>query len=96
MYFSNQFIEAMVDSIPKYLLERVALLYAKKGTAEFSFDDAMATLGGSRSYMGQILPKLVKAGWIEKKVDPVDRRRKIYRIIAPDETLKKLGNELQE
>lgn len=96
MYFLNRFIETMVDSIPKYLLERVALLYAKKGTTEFSFDDAMAILGDSRSYMGQILPKLVKAGWIEKKVNPIDRRRKIYRLVAPDETLKKLGNKLQE
>jgi DNA-binding MarR family transcriptional regulator len=86
----------MVESIPKYLLERVALLYAQKGTTEFRFDDAIEILGDSRSYLGQILPKLVKAGWIEKKVDPVDRRKKIYRIIAPDETIKKLGTRLQE
>ena len=86
----------MVESIPKYLLERVALLYAQKGTTEFRFDDAIEILGDSRSYLGQILPKLVKAGWIEKKVDPVDRRKKIYRIIAPDETIKKLGTSLQE
>lgn len=86
----------MVESIPKYLLERVALLYAQKGTTEFRFNDAMEILGDSRSYLGQILPKLVKAGWIEKKVDPVDRRKKIYRIIAPDETIKKLGTRLQE
>lgn len=86
----------MVESIPKYLLERVALLYAQKGTTEFRFNDAMEILGDSRSYLGQILPKLVKAGWIEKKVDPVDRRKKIYRIIAPDETIKKLGIRLQE
>ncbi len=86
----------MVESIPKYLLERVALLYAQKGTTEFRFNDAMEILGDSRSYLGQILPKLVEAGWIEKKVDPVDRRKKIYRIVAPDETIKKLGTRLQE
>ena len=84
----------MVRSIPKNLLEKFALLYAKKGTSEFRFQEAEAILGETRSYIGQILPKLVEAGWLEKKVDPEDGRRKIYRIVDPDVILCQLGQDL--
>ncbi|KUK70876.1 MAG: hypothetical protein XE11_1467 [Methanomicrobiales archaeon 53_19] len=86
----------MVESIPKYLLEKFALIYAEKGVSEFRFRDAEEILGETKSYTGQILPKLVKAGWLHKKVDPEDGRRKIYQVIDPQKTLQRLGEELKD
>lgn len=85
----------MVESIPKNLQEKLAIIFVAKGTEEFCFDDVGELLGYTRSYMGQFLSKLVKAGWIEKRVDPSDGRRKIYRIINPDDTLKRLGERIK-
>ncbi len=82
----------MVESIPKHLLEKVAILYATKGTNEFSFQEAEEILGLTTSYTGQVLPNLVKAGWIKKKTDSNDGRRRFYRIVAPEKTLKELGD----
>jgi len=85
----------MVSSLPKNLLEKFARLYAEKGTSEFRFQEAEEILGETGKYVGQILPNLVKAGWLEKKVDPEDHRRKIYRIIDPNRVLQRLGQELK-
>jgi len=86
----------MVSSLPRNLLEKFARLYAEKGTSEFRFQEAEEILGETEKYVGQILPSLVKAGWLEKKVDPEDSRRKIYRVVDPNITLRRLGQELKD
>jgi len=86
----------MVSSLPRNLLEKFARLYAERGTSEFRFQEAEEILGETEKYVGQILPNLVKAGWLEKKVDPEDSRRKIYRIVDPDRILQCLGQELKD
>ncbi len=86
----------MVRSLPRNLLEKFARLYAEKGTSEFRFQEAEEILGETEKYVGQILPNLVRAGWLEKKVDPEDNRRKIYRIVDPNKTLQRLGHDLKD
>ncbi len=86
----------MVSSLPRNLLEKFARLYAERGTSEFRFQEAEEILGETEKYVGQILPNLVKAGWLEKKVDPEDSRRKIYRIVEPNITLQRLGQSLRD
>ena len=86
----------MVSSLPRNLLEKFARLYAEKGTSEFRFQEAEEILGETEKYVGQILPNLVRAGWLEKKVDPEDNRRKIYRIVDPNKTLQRLGHDLKD
>lgn len=86
----------MVSSLPRNLLEKFARLYAERGTSEFRFQEAEEILGETEKYVGQILPNLVKAGWLEKKVDPEDSRRKIYRIVDPNITLQRLGLDLKD
>ena len=86
----------MVSSLPRNLLEKFARLYAERGTSEFRFQEAEEILGETEKYVGQILPNLVRAGWLEKKVDPEDNRRKIYRIVDPNKTLQRLGHDLKD
>jgi DNA-binding MarR family transcriptional regulator len=84
----------MVESIPKHLIEKVSILYAKKGTSEFGFQDVVDLLGYNDRYTGQIISKLVAAGWITKKRDVSDKRIKIYRLRDPGEILEELGMSL--
>ncbi|NLE26529.1 MarR family transcriptional regulator [Methanoculleus horonobensis] len=86
----------MVSSLPRNLLEKFARLYAERGTSEFRFQEAEEILGETEKYVGQILPNLVRAGWLEKKVDPEDSRRKIYRVVDPNRILQRLGQELKD
>ena len=84
----------MVKSIPKHLLEKISLIYSKKGLSEFKFQDAVVILGHDDRYTGQIISDLVSAGWIIKKREESDKRVKIYRIKDPREIMEELGNNL--
>lgn len=84
----------MVKSIPKHLIEKFSILYAKKRSSEFCFQDVVNLLGYNDRYTGQIISKLVKAGWIIKKRDLSDKRVKIYRLKDPNQAMEELGMSL--
>lgn len=86
----------MVESVPKYLLEKISLLYSNYNTGDFSFQDAITTFGHDERYTGLILSKLVKAGWIEKRRDAKNTRKKIYHIKNISEIVEEIGKRLQE
>ncbi|HQJ87965.1 MAG TPA: MarR family transcriptional regulator [Methanoregulaceae archaeon] len=82
----------MTESIAKYLLENVALLFAEKRYSSFTHLEAISILGKSGNYTGAILGKLVRSGWLEKKTpDPYDKRKKLYRVRPLEETLFEIG-----
>lgn len=84
----------MVESIPKHLLEKISIIYSKKGISEFKFQDVVMILGYDVRYTGQIISYLVSTGWIIKKREEKDKRVKIYRIKDPREIMKELGDNL--
>jgi len=86
----------MVESIPKHLLEKISLLYSVYKTDSFTFQDAVKTLGQNERYTGLILSSLGKAGWIEKRRDARDKRKKIYQIKNINEIIDKIGQRLHE
>lgn len=86
----------MVVSIPKHLLEKISLLYSEYKTDNFTFQDAVKTLGQNERYTGLILSKLGNAGWIGKKRDSKDKRKKIYQIRDIHEIIEKIGQKLHE
>ncbi|MDD1723775.1 MAG: hypothetical protein LUQ07_01450, partial [Methanospirillum sp.] len=59
---------------------------------EFTFDDAVRTLKKNERYTGQILSKLIEAGWMEKQRDSSDKRKKIYNIVNFEKVIKELGD----
>lgn len=77
----------MADPIPKYLQKNVALLYEQFKTGGFSFQEAVKTLDKEVRYTGQILSHLGKAGWISKRNDKLDQRKKIYRVNKFDDII---------
>jgi len=86
----------MTKSIPKHLLEKFALLYYGTNGQDFTHEEAQMILKISRSYAGQVLPILLKNGWITTKRIDTDRRRKIYSFVEPTKIIEDLGRNLAE
>lgn len=84
----------MVASIPKHLLEKISLLYSKYKTEPFTFTNAVDTLQQNERYTGQILSALVKAGWLDKKRERDDKRKKIYRINNISQIIEQIGHNM--
>lgn len=81
----------MTESIPKFLLENVAMLFAEMNYSFFSFEDAVSIMGQSPNYTGSILGRLVRCGWLEKQPAPDDRRKKHYRVRPLETVLSEIG-----
>jgi hypothetical protein len=96
-YFSkeDETEEKMAIYIPKFLLKNLSSLYSKFKFDEFHFQEAVNVLGLNERYAGQILSRLVESGWISKKREHSDARKKIYRIIEVkfEDLMKDIGNE---
>lgn len=84
----------MTKYVPKFLLKNLSKIYRKFSLEEFHFQDAVEILGIKEGYAGQVLSRLVDAGWIAKKRDPLDTRKKSYRII--NVTLDDLMRDIDE
>lgn len=82
----------MAKYIPKFLLKNLSKLYRKFSFEEFYFQDAVEVLDIKEGYAGQVLSRLVDAGWIAKKRNPSDTRKKCYRIL--DVTLDDIMNDI--
>lgn len=85
----------MAAYIPKFLLKKLSVLYRHFSFNEFHFQDAVRVLNLDERYTGQVLSKLVDSGWIAKKREVSDARKKIYRIIdvSFENLMKDIGNE---
>jgi DNA-binding MarR family transcriptional regulator len=86
----------MSESIPKHLLEKYAQLYNATNGENFTHTEAKEILNISGSYAGQILPKLVRAGWLSAKKEDSDRRRKIYRFQDPKTVIMEIGKKMKD
>jgi len=88
----------MAKYIPRFLLKKLSIIYGEFSFNEFHFQDAVRLLGLNEGYTGQVLSKLVDAGWIAKKRDPSDSRKKNYRIIdvSFDEIMKDIKDAPDE
>jgi DNA-binding MarR family transcriptional regulator len=83
----------MAAYLPRYLIKYLSLLYQEFSFNEFHFRDAVRVLNLDVGYAGQVLSRLVDAGWIAKKRNPSDLRKKTYRInnVTFDEIMRDIG-----
>jgi hypothetical protein len=88
-------MKKMAAYIQKFLLKKLAMLYQNFRFKDFHFQDAVQVLDLNDRYAGQILSRLVDSGWLSKKRELSDARKKIYRIIEVkfDDIMKDVGNE---
>lgn len=88
----------MAAYIPRFLLKNLSILYRKFSFNEFHFQDAVQELAIDERYTGQVLSRLVEAGWIAKKRNAADLRKKSYRIIDVtfNDIMKDIGDGTDE
>jgi hypothetical protein len=86
----------MVESIPKHLLEKLSMLFREFNTNEFRFQDAIRILGKDERYTGLILSQLGKAGWVSKRHDKDDGRKRFYRVNNVNDSMNQLGKNISD
>ena len=70
----------MASFIPKFLLRDLGKLFSKFCYEEFDFQNALELLSHDLRYTSIILSKLEKTGYISKRQDPSDGRKRFYKI----------------
>jgi DNA-binding MarR family transcriptional regulator len=83
----------MVSFIQKFLLMDLSKLFAEFGHEEFTFQNALDLLGHDYRYTSIILSKLQKSGYISKRRDTSDGRKRIYKInkVNFEDIMKEIG-----
>lgn len=85
-----------MEWVPSWLAKIYAIMYAEKGTAWFSFDDAKTILGiKENDILSFRLTKLEKSGFLVAKRDAIDRRKKYFRALNPSDVFFAYGIESQ-
>ena len=87
-------LKNMAIFIQKFLLKDLSKLFSKFSYEEFGFQNSVKLLNHSNRYTGLILARLGKSGYISKRQDPSDGRKKIYRInkVKFEDIMKDIGN----
>lgn len=84
-----------MEWIPAWAAKSYALLYVEKGTSWFDFDEAKSILKIKDKKIESLnLKRLEKAGFLISKKDEVDRRKRYYRLIKPDDVIFSYGLRL--
>jgi hypothetical protein len=81
----------MPTPLPKWLMKRYSLLWQKFGDKEFGHSEACRALQDDREFVSLILSDLKKAQWLEVRINPQDSRKRVYRLVSPEETVKGMG-----
>lgn len=81
-----------MEWIPSWLAKIYAIMYVEKGTAWFSFDEAKTILGiKENDILSFRLTKLEKSGFLIAKRDAIDRRKKYFRALNPNDVFFSYG-----
>jgi DNA-binding MarR family transcriptional regulator len=80
----------MVEPLPKWIMRAYSKLWVKFKNKEFNHDEASKTLKEDKM-VSVILSEMKKAGWLEIKLDPTDSRRRLYKLISPEEAVKEIA-----
>lgn len=72
--------------VPSWLAESYAILYSEKGTYWFDFDEAGEVLNiGDKRVLSLRLTRLEENGFLISKRDSVDRRKKYFKLLEPND-----------
>lgn len=80
----------MTKPLPRWLMQRYAILWSKLKTKEFDFETGHKILKDSPGSLNVALSELRKLGWLKVEFDPDDARKRIYKL----EPLEKAFEEL--
>ncbi|MFY9300324.1 MAG: hypothetical protein WAO91_03960 [Candidatus Nitrosotenuis sp.] len=78
--------------VPSWLAKSCAIMYVEKGTAWFSFAEAKTILDiKENSVLSLRLTKLEESGFLVAKRDAIDRRKKYFRALNPNDVFFSYG-----
>lgn len=78
--------------IPNWLAEKYSLIYIAKGIDAFDFEEAKKLLGiEDKRMVSTVLAQLRNRGFLISWRDSVDLRRKIFRLISPEDAVLAFG-----
>lgn len=80
----------MVHPLPKWLQLRYASLWREFGNDEFTFEEARKLLEDSEETLNVVISEMKKAGYVGVSVDSKDGRKRLYKLISPDEMVENL------
>lgn len=80
----------MVNPLPKWLQLRYASLWREFNDDEFTFEQAKKLLGDSEETLNVVISEMKKAGFIEMSINSEDKRKRLYKLISPDEMIENL------
>lgn len=76
----------MVLPLPKWIMQRYSILWAKFKHNEFTYDEAANALNKD-SMLSIVLSGLRKTEWMEIKLDMNDARRRLYLLKSPEDAV---------
>lgn len=80
----------MTTPLPKWIQTRYALLWNRFKEKDFSHEDATKLIKEKKEVVSVFLSDLKKAGWLKIDLDPIDSRKRIYRLKSPEKALKEM------
>lgn len=81
----------MTVPLPKWIMKAYSKLWTKFKNKEFNHEEASKTLNEDKM-VSIILSELKKAGWLEIRLHPQDSRKRLYKLISPEESVKKIAS----
>jgi len=81
----------MTKALPKWIMNRYALLWNSFKDKEFDHNEACKILKEKKDRLvSVILSELKRHGWLTIKLHPEDSRKRIYKLKSPEEATKEM------
>ncbi len=80
----------MTEPIPKWLMRKYALLWNRFQEKEFDHAEACGILKDGEVNVSLALSDMKKAGWLEVRINPQDSRKRVYRLLSPQEGVRSM------
>ncbi len=80
----------MVEPLPRWIMKAYSKLWTKFKNKEFNHDEASKTLNDDKM-VSIILSELKQRGWLEIRLHPKDSRKRLYKLISPEEAIKEIS-----
>jgi len=77
----------MLVPLPKWLMKRYAILWCKFNESEFDHEQACGAFEKDGELVSLFLSEMKKRGWLEVKINPHDTRKRVYKLISPNEAV---------
>jgi len=85
-----------VKPLPKWLMRKYAVLWKEFGEDDFTCEDARKLIGDKEEVFNVVISDMKKSGYIKVSIDSEDKRKRLYRIISPDNMIKNLEVQKSE